>query len=95
MQQWEYRVVSFRDGHYTESLNAYGRDGWELVSVVRDEPAAPAAEKGRKLPVPMPGAIGKLETAAETIGKIGGAGEATDAGTTSLVWVLRRALDED
>jgi hypothetical protein len=93
MQQWEYRVVSLRDGHYTESLNAYGRDGWELVGVVQDEPSAPAAEKGRKLP--MPGAIGKLETAAETIGKLGGADEGAGAGTTSLLWVLRRPLDDD
>jgi hypothetical protein len=92
MQQWEYRVVSLRDGHYTESLNSYGRDGWELVSVVQDEPAAPAPERGRKLP--MPGAIGKLETAAETIGKIGGAGESVDAGTTSLIWVFRRPLED-
>jgi hypothetical protein len=92
MQQWEYRVVSLRDGHYTESLNSYGRDGWELVSVVQDEPAAPAPERGRKLP--MPGAIGKLETAAETIGKIGGAGESVDAGTTSLISVIRRPLED-
>jgi hypothetical protein len=92
MQQWEYRVVSLRDGHYTESLNSYGRDGWELVSVVQDEPAAPAPEKGRKLP--MPGAIGKIETAAETIGKIGAAAPA-EAGMTSLLWVLRRPLEDD
>lgn len=93
MEQWEYRVVSFRDGHYTESLNAYGRDGWELVSVVRDEPAPPAPERGRRLPVP--GALGKLETAAETLGKLGDSGEADQPGTTSLVWVLRRPLPDD
>ena len=43
----------------------------------------------------MPGAIGKIETAAETLGKIGGAGEPADAGTTSLLWVLRRPLEDD
>ena len=90
MQQWEYRIVSLRDGHYTESLNGYGRDGWELVSVVQDAPPPATPPKGRKLPVP--GALGKLETAAETIGKFGGSGEAEGPATTSLLWVLRRPL---
>jgi hypothetical protein len=92
VEQWEYRVVSLRDGHYTESLNAYGREGWELVTVVRDEPAPAPPAKGRSLPVP--GALGKLETAAETIGKLGGPGAADDPGTTSLLWVLRRPLPD-
>lgn len=93
MQQWEYRIVSLRDGHYTESLNAYGRDGWELVSVVQDAPAPEPPAKGRKLPVP--GALGKIETAAETLGKIGAQSGAEDPGTSSLLWVLRRPLPEE
>lgn len=89
--QWEYRIVSLRDGHYTESLNAYGREGWELVSVVQDAPPPEPPPAGRRLPVP--GALGKLETAAETIGKLGGSGESEGPGTSSLIWVLRRPLD--
>ena len=54
MQRWEYRVVSLREGHYTETLNEYGRDGWELVSVASDvrEVPAPSPSGGRTVPVP-------------------------------------------
>ncbi len=30
MQRWEYRVVSLQKGRYTEALNEYGSEGWEL-----------------------------------------------------------------
>ena len=99
MQRWEYKVVSFRDGHYTESLNAYGRDGWELVGVasdpVADDPAPAPARSGG---LPMPRALGRLEDAAATLNKLGAGSSAPaappEAGPTSLLWVLRRPLDD-
>ena len=92
MQRWEYRVVSLRDGTYTASLNEYGREGWELVSVVshdRDVPPPPKPRGG----IPMPRALGRLEDAANTINKLGGPGEADPAAAMSaLLWILRRPL---
>ena len=41
MQQWEYRVVTLRAGQYTDALNEYGRDGWELVTVASDVRGVP------------------------------------------------------
>jgi hypothetical protein len=92
MQRWEYKVVSLRAGHYTETLNEYGRDGWELVSVASDVPEVPAPHPGRTIPVPR--AFGRLEDAAAKLNTLGGA---DSAGTTSiaLLWVLRRPLSED
>jgi hypothetical protein len=97
MQRWEYRVVSLRDGHYTKTLNEYGRDGWELVSVVSDvhEPPAPPRKGGT---IPVPRALGRLEDAAAKLNKLGGADSAEEAAETAsstLLWVLRRPLDED
>jgi hypothetical protein len=95
VQQWEYRVVALREGHYTQSLNEYGRDGWELVSVASDIAAVPASEPGGMLRAPR--ALGRLEDAAAKLNKLGGseATEASAAPTSTLLWVLRRPLDED
>jgi hypothetical protein len=102
MQRWEYKVVALREGHYTEALNEYGRDGWELVSVaphVHGIPApapAPAPAPGGALP--MPRAFGRLEDAAAKLTKLGaGDAAAAPAATTSstLLWVLRRPLSDD
>ncbi len=93
MQQWEYRVVSLRSGHYTELLNEYGRDGWELVSVASDARGVPAPDPGRGLP--MPRALGRLEDAAAKLNKLG-ARDSTETpaatSSTGLLWVLRRPL---
>jgi hypothetical protein len=94
MQRWEYRVVSLRDGTYTATLNEYGRDGWELVSVTSQLVEAPAPEGGG---LPMPRALGRLEDAAAKLNKLGAA-DSTDApaaATSNLLWVLRRPLPED
>ena len=95
MQRWEYRIVSLRNGTYTASLNEYGREGWELVSVVADDPVVPAPE--RRAGIPMPRAFGRLEDAATTINKLGGAGssDAATDGMSTLLWVLRRPLVDD
>jgi hypothetical protein len=96
MQRWEYKVVALRDGHYTESLNEYGRDGWDLVSVATDahKPAPPSPGKARSVPVPR--ALGRLEDAASKLSNLGtGDSDDAPAPVSSLVWVLRRPLDED
>jgi hypothetical protein len=96
MQRWEYRVVSLADGRYTEALNEYGRDGWELVSVASDVRGVPVPDQGGTMPVPR--TFGRLEDAAAKLNKLT-AGDSTEApaGTTSttLLWVLRRPLNED
>lgn len=89
MQQWEYRVVSLDDGKYTSALNAYGAEGWELLAVVHDEPAAPPPEGRSSLPIP--GRLGKLGEAAARIDELGSGGEQA-APASSLLWVLRRPL---
>jgi hypothetical protein len=87
VQRWEYRVVSFRDGRYTEPLNEHGRSGWELVAVVEDRPPPETPKKGRGLP--MPRTLERIEDAASKL-----APEAPPAGP-ALLWVLRRPLDDD
>jgi len=99
MLRWEYRVVSLQEGRYTEKLNEYGRDGWELVGVAPDVRGVPAPEPGTGSSLPVPRAFGRLEDAAAKLNKLGG-GDSTDpppAPTTwtTLLWVLRRPLDED
>ena len=96
MRRFEYKVVSFPSGAYTASLNEYGREGWELVGVAPDvHDTPPARERGRSLPIP--GALGKIEDAAS---KWGAANEedgepAPGSTVTTLLWVLRRPLDDD
>lgn len=99
MQRWEYRVVSLRDGTYTQTLNEYGQEGWELVSVVSEPPAAPApggeSESGG-MPLPIPNPFGRLEDAAAKLNKLGNREPAQEATPASvLLWVLRRPLDDD
>ena len=55
MQRWEYKVVALREGHYTESLNEYGRDGWELVNVAADAQKLAPPTPGKSSSVPCPG----------------------------------------
>jgi hypothetical protein len=86
MQRWEYRVISLADGRYTTALNEYGQDGWELVSVV-ENPPKPAGPSGSS----MPGTLGRLEDATSKLTNLGGdSGEAP----STLLWVLRRPLDD-
>jgi Domain of unknown function (DUF4177) len=93
VQRYEYKVVSFADGGYTSSLNEYGRDGWELVSVASDVRVVPARAE-RKLP--MPRALEQLEGVASKWGGDGGdAGPPPGSITTTLLWVLRRPLADD
>ena len=97
MQRWEYRVVSVPDGQYTATLNEYGLEGWELVTVAHDVRATPErAESGGGLPVP--GTLGKLGKAASRLGELEArAANAPEPGalTTTLLWVLRRPLEEE
>ncbi len=99
MQRWEYRIVSLRVGHYTEALNEYGREGWELVSVAPDVRDPPTPEGGASGGggIPMPRAFGRLEDAAAKLNKLGAgeSAEAPAAPSSSLLWVLRRPLGED
>jgi len=84
MQRWEYRVVSFRD-RFTDSLNEYGQEGWELVNVVPDT-RAPVPPSGG-LPIP-----GKLGDAASAVASFG---EEKPPASNGLLWVLRRPLNDD
>ena len=95
LRRWEYRVVSFRDGRYTEALNDYGREGWELVDVVADIRPVPEQGEPRDLPVPL--GFGKLGQAAAALNKLEGGNDAAPetAPASSLLWVLRRPLPED
>jgi hypothetical protein len=95
MQRWEYRVVSLRDRQYTAALNEYGREGWELVSVVSEAVTAATPERAKGLPLPR--ALGRLEEAADKLNKLG-AGDPAESPTGSasrLLWVFRRPLSED
>ena len=85
---WEYRAVRWPVGQYTSFLNTYALDGWELVQVVRDDVASPAP--GR--PIPMPGTLGRIGAAADTLGKLGGGDAPSAAEPSALLWILRRPL---
>jgi len=87
---WEYRAVRWPVGQYTSFLNAYALEGWELVQVVRDEVAAPAPP-GRTIPIP--GTLGRIGAAADTLGKLGGS--QNEAEPSALLWILRRPLADD
>ena len=96
MQRWEYRVVSLRDQRYTAALNEFGREGWELVSVISEAVAATTPERSGALP--LPGALGRLEGAADKLTKLGAADPPDDlptAATSRLLWVFRRPLGDD
>jgi hypothetical protein len=95
MQRWEYKVISLRHGRYTATLNEYGQEGWELVSVVSEDRDLASPEPGRA--IPMPRAIGRLEDAAAKLSKLSAAGSASTPAEqpSTLLWVLRRRLDEE
>lgn len=99
MQRWEYKVLSLADGMYTDTLNAYGRAGWELVAVAPDVHEVHAArEEEGSLPLPVPRALGRIEEAGRRLTKqAGGDADEPQSGVlTTLLWVLRRPLpDED
>ena len=95
MQRWEYRVVSLRDRQYTAALNEFGREGWELVSVISEPVAATGSERGGAFPVPR--ALGRLEEAADKLTKLGASDPADEllSGGTRLLWIFRRPLSDD
>jgi len=96
MQRWEYKVVSLRDRQYTAALNEFGRDGWELVSVISEEVEAPSPDRGRA--IPMPRVVGRIEAAADKLTKLGAAdpdAEDPTGATSRLLWVFRRPLSDD
>ena len=96
MTRWEYRVVSISDGRYTDLLNEYAADGWELQTVAHDVRAASPEVSGSETRLPMPPGLGKLGKAASKIGEL----EKRDASapepalTTKLLWVLRRPVQD-
>ena len=97
MQRYEFRVVSVPEGRYTSMLNEYGADGWELVTVAHDIRSTPERREGGGLPVP-PG-LGRLGQAAQAVSKLGDGenGDEPEPGsiTTTLLWVLRRPIEDD
>ncbi len=96
MLRWEYRVVSLRDQQYTSALNEFGREGWELVSVISEAVAASSPERSGAFPLPR--AFGRLEVAADKLTKLGAsdaADEAPTGATSRLLWVFRRPLSDD
>jgi hypothetical protein len=96
VQRWEFRVLSLPDGSYTSTLNAYGAEGWELVTVAHDVRTVPPR---RDTGLPTPPGLGKLGQAAQAVSRLGEIGEpeGPEPGTvtTTLLWVLRRPLDDD
>jgi len=94
VQRWEYKVISLKDGRYTEALNEYGQSGWELVGIASDVHDQPVRQRGRG--VPIPGALGKLEGAASRFAASGSDHEPDPGATfTTLLWVLRRPIDDE
>jgi hypothetical protein len=97
VQRFEFRIISVPAGQYTATLNEYGAEGWDLVTVAHDVRTIPARrESGGGLPV---SGLGKLGQAAEAMSKLGET-ESPDLPepgtvTTTLLWVLRRPLPDD
>ena len=102
VQRWEYRIVSLPKGRYTEALNEYGQEGWELISVASDVRgvAPPEPSTGSSSGIPMPRSFGRLEDAAAMVNKLGGSAAEAAAPepelttSTTLLWVLRRPIDD-
>jgi hypothetical protein len=97
VQRWEFRIISLPAGQYTATLNEYGAEGWDLVTVAHDVRTVPERRESGGLP--MPPGLGKLGQAAEAVSKLG-EGDTSDLPepgtvTTTLLWVLRRPLDGD
>ncbi len=97
VQRWEFRIVSLPPGQYTATLNEYGAEGWDLVTVAHDVRTVPERREGGGLP--MPPGLGKLGQAAEAMSRLGET-ESRDLPepgtvTTTLLWVLRRPLSGD
>ncbi|HEV8099567.1 MAG TPA: hypothetical protein VGP56_10475 [Gaiellaceae bacterium] len=92
--RWEYRVVSVADGRYTDLLNRYAAEGWELQTVAHDVRAKAPEQTGNRLPVP-PG-LGKLGQAASKLSELekGEASAPEPPLTTKLLWVLRRPVED-
>ena len=106
MERYEYRVVSVPDGQYTSMLNQYGAEGWELVTVAHDVRTTPEVQEGGSsvggIPVsgiPMP-SFGKFSKAASKLNELDKpkpdpAAPQPGTVTTTLLWVLRRPLEEE
>jgi hypothetical protein len=96
MQRWEYKVVSLKNRQYTAALNEFGRDGWELVTVIAED-LPQAASPGRRGGIPMPRVLGRIEEAADKLNKLGAADAAPDEADAAarLLWVFRRPSGED
>jgi hypothetical protein len=96
MQRWEYKVVSLKNRQYTAALNEFGRDGWELVTVISED-LPQAASPERRGGIPMPRVLGRIEEAADKLNKLGAADPAADEADAAarLLWVFRRPSSKD
>ncbi|HST17294.1 MAG TPA: hypothetical protein VLK36_06470 [Gaiellaceae bacterium] len=98
MQRFEFRIISLPPGQYTATLNEYGAEGWDLVTVAHDVRTVPAPRESSG-GLPMPSGLGKLGQAAEAVSKLGESDTNNEpepgSVTTTLLWVLRRPLHDD
>ena len=90
--------MSLPPGQYTATLNEYGAEGWDLVTVAHDVRTVSERREGGS-GLPMPPGLGKLGQAAEAMSRFGET-ESSDLPepgtvTTTLLWVLRRPLADD
>jgi hypothetical protein len=98
VQRFEFRIISLPPGQYTATLNEYGADGWDLVTVAHDIRTVPE-RKDSGSGLPMPPGLGKLGQAAEAVSKFGESSDTSNEPepgtvTTTLLWVLRRPLPD-